>query len=98
MIVVPTVALADQWLLALSEDLGVAPSDIGIAGGGRRQWEGLKNGGHVIRHRVFDGGKLGELCGRKVDATARDEEVESDTGELRGAVHGVGGAGRPGRA
>jgi len=35
-IVVPTVALADQWVVGLSEDLGVSPAEIAVSGGGRR--------------------------------------------------------------
>lgn len=35
-IVVPTIALADQWLVSLVADLGVKPLDIAIYGGGSR--------------------------------------------------------------
>lgn len=35
-ILVPTVALLDQWFVGLGEDLGVAASDIALFGGGRR--------------------------------------------------------------
>jgi superfamily II DNA or RNA helicase len=35
-IVVPTVALLDQWVVVLTDDLGVPPEDIAMFGGGRR--------------------------------------------------------------
>jgi superfamily II DNA or RNA helicase len=35
-ILVPTVALLDQWFVGLGEDLGVAAGDIALFGGGRR--------------------------------------------------------------
>lgn len=35
-IVVPTVALADQWVVGLTEDLGVPAADIALTGGGAR--------------------------------------------------------------
>lgn len=35
-IVVPTVALLDQWVVVLTDDLGVLPEDIAMFGGGRR--------------------------------------------------------------
>ena len=35
-ILVPTVALLDQWFVGLGEDLGVAGKDIAVFGGGRR--------------------------------------------------------------
>lgn len=35
-IVVPTVALLDQWVVVLTDDLGVEPSDIAMYGGGHR--------------------------------------------------------------
>lgn len=40
LIIVPTVALADQWHVALTDDLGVSPTQVGSAGGGCKQWEG----------------------------------------------------------
>jgi len=36
LIVVPTVALADQWVVGLTDDLGVDPADIAMLGGGSR--------------------------------------------------------------
>lgn len=35
-IIVPTIALADQWIVGLTEDLGVSASDIAVWGGGDR--------------------------------------------------------------
>ncbi|HSH58497.1 MAG TPA: DEAD/DEAH box helicase [Acidimicrobiales bacterium] len=35
-VLVPTVALLDQWLVGLTDDLGVASDDIGLFGGGQR--------------------------------------------------------------
>src|SRR5262245_58226078 len=35
-IVVPTVALLDQWVVVLTDDLGVPPEDIAMFGGGCR--------------------------------------------------------------
>lgn len=35
-IVVPTIALADQWVIGLTEDLGVDRADIAVGGGGQR--------------------------------------------------------------
>lgn len=38
-IVVPTAALLDQWVVVLTDDLGVSPEDIASYGGGRRPSE-----------------------------------------------------------
>jgi superfamily II DNA or RNA helicase len=36
LIIVPSVALADQWVVALQDELSVAPDQIGVLGGGER--------------------------------------------------------------
>lgn len=38
-VLVPTLALLDQWLVGLTDELGVAPEDIALHGGGRRRTE-----------------------------------------------------------
>lgn len=38
-VLVPTLALLDQWLVGLTDELGVAPEDIALHGGGRRPTE-----------------------------------------------------------
>lgn len=40
LIIVPTLALLDQWYLALSDDLKIPQSEVGLISGNGRKWEG----------------------------------------------------------
>lgn len=39
LVVVPTIALADQWVVTLEDDGGVPADEVGVAGGGRSEWK-----------------------------------------------------------